>query len=471
MLAQPVNLVTADLGRHIENGRLIMSGDFSVLNTNTYSYTAPDFKAVNHHWLGGVLFFLIWKVSGFIGLHLVFILLSLITLLVFFDIARKKSKASWAGLITLLIMPLLLERGEVRPEIFSYLLAAIFFWLMFKFKRDEISFRWLWLIPVLEILWVNSHIYFFLGPVIIGTFWLESLILRTSSLKNLSWLLAATTLVTLINPFGIKGALMPLSIFNNFGYALAENQSVWFMQNFKSELNYIVFEIVFSLLILSLVAVWLKTKKIDWVNLIFSLGFSLAAWLAIRNLAIFGLFALPILAENLSLIFKNINWFKFNLILAGLAGIIFLSLISGELTAIYPYNDFGLGLDPQSAEAAQFITSSKIAGPIFNNYDIGSFLIFCFYSQEKVYPEQSRRVFVDNRPEFYPAGFFQNTYIPMQADEKIWQEKLKEYGFKTIIFSPLDLTPWGQTFLANRLNDPAWQISFKNARVIIFKRK
>jgi len=228
----------------------------------------------------------------------------------------------------LLIIPLLLERGEIRPEVFSYILAAIFFWLMFKFQRDELSAHWLWLMPILQIFWVNSHIYFFLGPVIIGAFWLESLILKNKRFKILSWLGGATILATLINPFGLKGALMPLSIFNNFGYRLAENQSVWFMQNFKPEPNYIVFEVVFGLLVLSLVAVWLKTKKIDWVNLILGLGFSLAAWLAIRNLAIFGLFALPILAQNLSLIFKNIHWLKFNLFLAGLAGIIFLSLIS-----------------------------------------------------------------------------------------------------------------------------------------------
>ncbi|MBU1137121.1 hypothetical protein KKD72_02015, partial [Patescibacteria group bacterium] len=38
-----IDLTTADLGRHIANGRLILSGQFDVLKTNFYSYTEPNF--------------------------------------------------------------------------------------------------------------------------------------------------------------------------------------------------------------------------------------------------------------------------------------------------------------------------------------------------------------------------------------------------------------------------------------------
>ena len=77
---------------------------------------------------------------------------------------------------------------------------------------------------------------------------------------------------------------------------------------------------------------------------------------------------------------------------------------------------------------------------------------------------------MDNRPEAYPNEFFQKVYMPMQEDEKIWREQLKIYGFKTIIFSTADYTPWGRTFLARIIKDPEWSTVYKDDRVIILTK-
>ncbi|MBU2068241.1 hypothetical protein KKE13_01515, partial [Patescibacteria group bacterium] len=63
-----IDLTVVDLGRHIINGQMILAGQFGILDTNFYSYTEPDFSVINHHWGGGVIFYLIWKVFGFAGL-------------------------------------------------------------------------------------------------------------------------------------------------------------------------------------------------------------------------------------------------------------------------------------------------------------------------------------------------------------------------------------------------------------------
>ena len=75
--------------------------------------------------------------------------------------------------------------------------------------------------------------------------------------------------------------------------------------------------------------------------------------------------------------------------------------------------DAQLGLLPKINAAADFYKTNKIQGPIFNNYDIGGYLIF------HLYPE---KIFVDNRPEAYPTSFFQDVYIPMQENNDIWKE-------------------------------------------------
>ncbi len=464
LLAHPLNLVTADLGRHVKNGQLILEGRFEVLKTNLYSYTHPDFPASNHHWLGGVIFYLVWKFSGFTGLHVFFIVLSLAAFFIFFALAQARAGPGLAGLLAVFVIPLLLERDEVRPEVFSYLLAGIFLWLMLKYRSGEISWRKLLALPVLEILWINLHIYFFLGLVIIGVFWLENLITGgKKSFVNLTLILGLAFLATLINPFGLGGALAPLAIFQNFGYPLAENQTVWFIEKIVANPNYLIFKIVFIILTLSFVFKLIKNRRdLNVPDLILALGFSLAGWLAIRNFAVFGLFALPIAAGNLAggLNLKPPAHRWLNRTAVTTLALAVLIALSGELRAFYPRSPgLGLGLEKGNAKPLEFFRENDLAGPIFNNYDIGGYLIYGLAPQEKVY--------VDNRPEAYPVDFFQKTYIPMQENEEVWKEQDEKYKFNAIIFSYRDYTPWGQTFFARILDDPEWKTVFADSRVVI----
>lgn len=69
-----------DLGRHWKNGELILSSATPpgtvgrLLHTNFYSYATPDFEFVNHHWLTGVVYFVVWKAAGFAGLNAFYVL-------------------------------------------------------------------------------------------------------------------------------------------------------------------------------------------------------------------------------------------------------------------------------------------------------------------------------------------------------------------------------------------------------------
>jgi hypothetical protein len=100
---------------------------------------------------------------------------------------------------------------------------------------------------------------------------------------------------------------------------------------------------------------------------------------------------------------------------------------------IFQSNNFGFGLKKDVNLSAEFFKKEKIQAPIFNNYDIGGYLIYHPFPEEKV--------FVDNRPEAYPASFFEKIYVSMQNDEKIWRKKDEIYNFNVIIFSYRDYTP------------------------------
>lgn len=102
-------------------------------------------------------------------------------------------------------------------------------------------------------------------------------------------------------------------------------------------------------------------------------------------------------------------------------------------------------------------------GPIFNNFDIGSYLIFRLYPKEKV--------FIDGRPEAYPSSFFQTVYIPMQQHEKFFNDQDDTYHFNTIIFSHTDQTPWAKEFLSRIVRNKNWQAVYLDETSIIFLKR
>jgi len=458
-----INLVPVDLGRHLRNGALLVQAkNFAVLKENLYSFTYSDFPFLNHHWGSGVAFYLIQKLAGFKGLSFFFTLLSLATLGLFFDVARKTSSLVRAVWVLILIIPVLVSRSEIRPEAFSAFFSGLFFWLLWHYHQQKIKPQWLFLLPILEVFWVNLHIYFFLGPVVIGGFLLSNLRQRRA-LGFLALILFLSGLACFLNPAGFKGALYPLNIFNGYSYPLFENQSVWFLDKVVQYPLNLYFKIVFALLILSWIYALIKRSNFAIYYLLFTIFFSYLGWTAVRNFALFALFALPIITANLqNLHFKNLgSEVKIFLSLSVPTLALFLLFIlnpSYWITKIRP----GLGLMANNAQAADFFKKNQLRGPIFNNYDNGGYLIYYLY------PE---KVFVDNRPEAYPSDFFQKTYIPMQEDNKKWQEEDQKYHFETIFFYRHDLTPWGQQFLVNRIGDGAWVPVYVDDWSIIFVKR
>lgn len=481
ILSHKINLVTADLGRHIINGQYFFL-DKNVLNQNFYSYTYPTFNTINHHWAVGVLFYFIYKISGFVGLHVIFILISLVTLLIFFFTAKRKRNLTLLLPLAFFILPLLAERTEIRPEILSNLFSGIIFSLIFFYRKRKFNYQILFLIPLIEIIWVNTHIYFFLGPVIIGSFLIDSLVRKNRDSRIFLLLLIATSFATLLNPQGIIGSLAPLNEFKNYGYELAENQSVLFLDKYFGKSIYYVFKTVFYFLIFSfLLVLKYRPKKISIANLLLSIFISFMAWKMVRNITLFSLFSLPIIAYNFESIKKDFPG-KLNLFINGKRLIIKLSnnyrqlilLIFSLIILTYYFStnqfhkfkywrEFGFGLETGNNASADFFNSNNLHGPIYNNYDDGGYLIFHLFPKEKV--------FVDNRPEAYPASFFKNEYIPSQDDEQKWFELDKKYNFNTIFFSYNDLTPWGQKYIKNRVNDPLWALVFMDKDIVILLKR
>lgn len=471
-LAQPINLATADLGRHIKNGEMV-SKDLAVLKTNFYSYTYPDFPFINHHWLSGVIFYLIYSLGGFLGLSLFFIFISLATFYLFFHLAWKYANFTIAALLSVVVIPLLATRSEIRPELFSYFLAGLFFWLLFNYQNKKLAFKWLWIIPVLEALWVNLHLYFALGIFLIGVFWLESFLKVRKvggmrEVREIGVILGLSLASTLLNPAFLSGALHPLHIYENYRYRVLEEQTFWFIENIMVYPPAFYFKIVLGVFLLS----WfikakeiIKGKNIPVAVFLISAILTALGLVMVRNFALFGLFALTVTAINV----RSLANLKIemgaeyrNLVLP--TTLILLILVMVVINPnFWASKNFGLGLQEGNDSAARFFLENNLQGPILNNYDIGGYLIFYLYPKHKV--------FVDNRPETYPGSFFQDVYIPLQENDEKWQEADQKYHFNSVFFYRRDATPWGQNFLVKKIQDPNWAPVFVDDNNIIFLKR
>ncbi|MBI3630881.1 MAG: hypothetical protein HY221_00910 [Candidatus Sungbacteria bacterium] len=469
-LAHPVNLTTADLGRHLKNGQILFETG-SLIATNFYSYTQSSFPTVNHHWGSGLLFYFVWRLAGFTGLHIFFIGMSLGSFLIFLALARREAGNGVSSLLAIPTLFLLAERTEIRPEVFSYLLAGIFIWLLVGMPEGKKFLPRALALAAGEILWVNTHIYFFLGPLIVTAFLIEAWVWSKASRKRMRVLGATLALVAgamLVNPFGFSGISAPFTILRNYGYRVAENQPVWFMERIMADPNFLIFKGLFILLAASFVIRFLKQKNVGVAYALLALGASTMAWLQVRNLALFGLFSLPIIAANLAASRRRELIVRLDtpaaVSAAAILALLFIPASFGHLQAEFPYwHEFGLGLASNNSRAADFFKANDLHGPIFNNYDIGGYLIFHLFPQEKI--------FADNRPEAYPASFFQDTYIPMQERSDAWRAAQAAYRFNAIFFFWRDVTPWAQSFLAARLNDPDWAPVFADENALIFLRE
>ena len=275
-------------------------------------------------------------------------------------------------------------------------------------------------------------------------------------------------MATLINPNFIRGALAPFSILREYGYRIVENQSIFFLSNlgiFLSDIT--IFQISLVILAISILVALSRKAKGLTLEILILITFSILGIKMIRNFGLYSLALIPSLALVLksTAIFENLKQkavlkavaVTSALILIGLAG-------TGHYWSLRQANkNFGLTIPIGAGAGVVFLENNQIEGNVFNNFDVGSFLIW------KRYPEH--KVFVDGRPEAYSVNFFEKIYKPMQEDPKIWDKLSEEYDINYIFFAHTDITPWAQKFLIDISKNKNWPLVYLDNSVAIFLKK
>jgi hypothetical protein len=453
-----------DLGRLLRDGELILAGQTAVLHQNFYSYTNPTAPFPNHHWLAGVLSYEASQLLGLEGLNLIWIAMGAAAFFLYSWIAEREAGLPAAAAFSAVLMPLMIVRSGIRPEVFSMLLVAVFFTILWGVYRRILHTAWLWALPALELFWVNLHPGFVLGPVLIGTFfatelvmfWKTGQVVGAWKLSTLAAILGLAITAGLTNPNGTRGLLFPLTVSSNYGMNVQENLSTFKLQD---TLMAPLVEIAALFLAITWILVYRRRVKIEWPLLLLSVAFATMSLIFYRIYVFAGGFILIAICVNLSLLRSPRSkkskssdaWLWWIWPAAGVAIFAFVSTW---------WSNAGLGLDAADGNLAQFLETNHIAGKVFNGYSSGGYLIHYL-------PDQ--KVYIDSRPEAYPGSFVRDDYMRALEDEDAWRRIVATYDFDYIVFVQMNQAE-GQ-FVIRRIQDPDWAAVLAGSDVVLVRRK
>ena len=187
-----------------------------------------------------------------------------------------------------------------RPHIFSLLLMIIWYYLLDEYQYKDRNY--LYVLPLIMLLWVNLHGGFLAGFILIGIYLFGNIVkfitshdLEKGIYKRKAKLLGLITivclLVCLINPFGYHILLFPFKLVSN--KFIMNHVTEFLSPNFHDPLPFKYF------LLLMFVIFALSAVKTNLIELLLILMFTNMSLYSVRYIPLFSIIAAPILLRQL----------------------------------------------------------------------------------------------------------------------------------------------------------------------------
>ena len=499
-LIHSLEVIKFDLARMLASGSVIWQSKL-VPTINLFSFTEPDQEFLNHHWLSEVFVYSLHVLGGMPLIQIASTMLALAAALIPVVIVWRLRDEAFAheaplpplqapGFLAVAICgPLAVLMftyfSAPRPQNVSFLMFSIFMAILLHAKYTKQT-AWLWLLPPLQALWVNFHVFFFLGPVLAATFFIDRLYRlptepwRGRELRRLIVLGTLLGLALCLNPEGLRGALYPLSVVNKTPMEVMEMRSP-LVHELDKNWTVIALKISIPILLLSFLLARANRRKIFEICVT---AFLLYATLKmLRNIPFWALWFFPIAVMNAldgwarapvyagkKAISVPVRWIKgprgavsAALLLGGIA---LPAMLTHAIVTNQYYKQtgesrrFGWAVPKGALGGAGFILQHQLKGPIFNDFNVGSMLIWKLYHNE--------RVFIDGRGDAYSSQFYNKIYLPMLESREGWLEHSERYGINLIVLGHDEASPDIERFLAERLKDPKWRLVYVDESVTIF---
>ncbi len=426
-----------DTWYHLAAGRLMLAtGRWPA--TNTFSLTAPEYPWVDLHWIFQLLLYGAWGVGGAPGATLLVALLIAVTTVLLYRLAHRFVPPMLAAFLLAVALTISSPRFVPRPEMLSFVYFATYLTLLEGYPRNA---RAIWWIVPLQLVWVNTQGIFAVGIALVGCWWLgatlamlpvprgwrEASALSIADWRRLGVVLVAATLVCLVNPWGVEGALFPLQLFPRVtGSSLFSSRIGEFRAPLAS--GYAPPLVYTWVALLGAAALSFVANPGRWHlgRLIATAAFGFLSTQSLRNMAFFGWIAVPAIAANLGAWVPRLRVPA--IVRTAVAGVTLAAIVA--LTAAVVTNqfsrvmhterEFGLGVSNVRfpIDAVAFLEQVGIGGRAFNCLAMGGYL---------AWSRPADAVYVDGRLEAFPEDVFRG-YFAVMDNPAAWPANVGPYA-------------------------------------------
>jgi len=456
-----------DTGYHIRAGEIILK-DLAVPRHDPFSFIAPPLPWTAHEWLSEVVMATVHNALGLPGIVFLFALLLSTTYWLLFRWIRSDGQNL---LIDLLILILVLLSSRIhwlaRPHVFSLLLFVLLYRILIL--QQENRGNYLYLIPPMMLLWVNLHGGFIVGFLVMGIF-LSGYFLRflasngeersESAIKGkqLSLACAASVLAACVNPFGVHAFMFPFRLVSDT--YLMDNVQEFLSPDFHGFAPY-------RYLLLFLIGMLgLSKRRLLFTELVLVLLFTSMSLYSMRYIPLCAIVCAPILSRHGVILIcesktrcvrllkeRSEIYGKVDASAKGYAiPLVVLIVIAGLAAGKIPVR-FTEKMAPTAA--IDFLRTNPVQGNMFNNDEIGDYVIYWLYPRYKV--------FMDGRSDMYGEPILKE-YLKVAHIESGWKDVLAKYDINYIFFYT------DSVLVRHLLTDAGWRGVYSDNVASIFLR-
>lgn len=473
-----------DLWWHMAYGKYFLENRTIIADHTVFSWTPTSNETIYCSWLSDIFFYLVYQVSDLAGLFAFRYACILTLVLTCFLYARrlKLSTHPLVWLIALIAVLMSYTATFLKPEIISFTLMTLTVWCWFHIRsRDNKAVGWCYLIPLIMLIWVNSHGGFIFGAAFLlvaaigeltNTWFSHGNMLTPRCRKHVFFALVLSFCSIFLTPYGYHYPLQLLArlIPNKENMAYNTKIAAYYapFESFTPYQNFALYaNLALGILIIFYIFNFMQ-KKVEWSSLLTNLLFAFLYTKFLRTTfywaPVFALSSIYMLQPtrihlNDKRIKQILNKYL-PLPILTLAGALVLSTHALYVSYCRPQENtwmgFGIGyFNPY--EEAEYIEHYFPTSRIGNTYTEGGYLLW------KLWPKN--KVFFD--PRHFPYKSWSDEYFEaingsdMYAFEKFINRYPSDLWCISLYF-PVPLLYFTQS--------PQWQLAFYGNNSAIFVR-
>jgi hypothetical protein len=424
-----------DLAKHLRLGQAIVENG-QLPTVDIYSHTIIGARLVPHEWIAQAALAASERWFGFDGIGvLTAILIAFPWFILYRWLVNRHTPVGLSVALVFLGAASSMIHWAARPHIFTWLFVVTWVILLEDLRLEYR--RQVWVLVPLAMLWVNTHGGFILGFYLLGTYLIGALIEKArgkgsggfeTRWRHLVAVLLGTVVVSFVNPSGVRGLLHP------FSHLLGDDFLFDFTREFTSPDFHNPLFWPFLAMIVTLVVLRFRWNP---TTLILASTATAAGLYAFRNIPIYSLIVIPILADVLTH-GRQPSWQinvptrlrEYGLVERRVSGgLLSLILVVAATIALARSPGSGFSFVPGyfPVAALEELGQKPPGDRVFNQFVWGGYLVYCCHPDVPV--------FIDGQTDFYGPE------LAREYDQAIrglpaWRNVFEKHDIDWVLISP-----------------------------------